>query len=176
MKKLLRSNRPFFAMATFALALAPFQLSASIIPVTATYQFIGACAPNDCTGEGTGTLTLTNYTLGTALDKTNFVSFSYSSNLITIDIDSSSLSFFAGSIASSLPAASYVNIQGSDPSQAFVSLPNGAWCGGIGCGQDNGLVSTWSAAAAPVPEPGMFLPVAGGILGLALSRRRLFSN
>jgi len=163
-----RTLRPLLAIATFALALAPIQLGASIIPVT--YQFTGVCS--DCSGTGIGSLTLSGYTLGDTLMASNFVSFSYHSNLFDIAISSSSeLQSIGGALVGPLPAANFVNIQGTAPNTTFLSTGNGFWCGGSSqtCGNDFGFTNSWASA---VPEPATFLPLAGALILLGRARRR----
>jgi len=60
--------------------------AAQAAPVTfSTFDFKGTCS--DCNGFGTGTLVLANYTLGNSFDTAaNFVSFDYSSNLLSLSI------------------------------------------------------------------------------------------
>jgi hypothetical protein len=58
---------------------------------TTTYEFTGACS--DCTGVGIGYLTLQNYTPGTALSYTDFVSFTYQSSLSVFSISASGMSY-----------------------------------------------------------------------------------
>jgi hypothetical protein len=167
-----RFTRPLLAISAFLLALAPIQLSADVI----TYQFAGDCQPGDCTGIGTGMLSLTNYTLGSEIVSSNFVSFTYQSNLIDISITPATLTFVDGFLFSPLPSAEYVFVRGSNPGALFTSFnpqQNGSWCAGSGCLQDNGPTSSWALATVEsVPEPAMFLPIAGAMMAFGFVRRR----
>jgi len=66
-------------------------LDARAQSTTTTYEFTGACS--DCTGVGIGYLTLQNYTPGTALSYTDFVSFTYQSSLSVFSISASGMSY-----------------------------------------------------------------------------------
>jgi hypothetical protein len=167
-----RSIRSILAISAFVIGLAPLQLSADVIPVT--FEFTGACAVNDCTGVGTGMLTLANYSVGDAILNPSFISFFYSSNLITISIPTANdLAFISGGF-SAIPGGSSITIQSNDPVQMFITMPEGTWCAGSGCLQDMGSQSTWTLVsdAAAVPEPALFLPAGLGLMAFGLIRRR----
>ena len=145
---------------------------------TTTYQFVGQCS--DCTGTGTGLLVLQNYTRGTALTSSNFVSFTYSSNLTNFSISSAQLTVISGSLPTSLPGTANLWLNGG----ANNRLSTGAdyWCAGATCALDWGLTHTWSfysasstpAAGAPVLTDTMLLCLAAGIAvmgGMLLKRR-----
>ncbi len=68
------------------------------------YDFSGSCA--DCQNTGNGVLTLQDYTPGTALSASNFVSFTYSSNLLTFNITQSELDFNTIGIPGTTPFVS----------------------------------------------------------------------
>src|SRR6478609_3837471 len=72
----------------FAIALAACTAATpvlSVTPVATTkFTFSGACS--DCTGTGVGILTLQNYTLGDSLNVSNFVEWTYASDLFTVDV------------------------------------------------------------------------------------------
>jgi hypothetical protein len=170
--KILRHARPLLAISAFLLALVPSQLSADVI----TYQFTGDCKEGDCTGTGIGMLTLSSYNLGDEIFSSNFVSFTYHSNLIDISVTPATLTYIDGFLFGPMPLAEYVFIRGSDPGALFNSSSSqsgGSWCGGTTCAQDNGPTSTWTTASVdPVPEPAMFLPIGGAMLAFGLIRRR----
>jgi hypothetical protein len=139
------------------------------------YQFTGTCAVNDCTGVGTGVLTLSNYNPGDTLSVAagTFVSFTYSSNLISFSILSpAELTYIGGSVNNPMPSSDFVNIQGAAPGTTFLSTVGGYWCAGTNCGADTGGVSNWDLAVAPLPEPATFLPGITALLGFYLFRRR----
>jgi hypothetical protein len=112
----------------------------------ATYQFVGQCY--DCSGTGIGLLTLQNYTLGTALNSCNFVSFTYTSNLTSFTVTVTQYGFrgLVGKLPASLPAAATVRMEGPG-SATLASNANGSW--GVGL-SDNGPTHT-RGLAAPTP-------------------------
>ena len=79
-----------FALSAFT-TLAALALPVQAIADDTSYDFSGGCS--DCQNTGNGVLTLQNYTPGTALSGVNFVSFIYSSNLLTFNITQSELDF-----------------------------------------------------------------------------------
>jgi len=117
-----------------------------------TFLFHGNCS--DCTGQGTATLVLGNYTPGTNITTGNFVSFTYSSNLISYTINGGELAFASGVIPASLPAAANVTL-GANPccSRQFTSSTNGSWCSGLNCADDNGTGGVWALPGSPTPTP-----------------------
>ncbi len=160
--------------------LAP--LNASIINPYSYYTFIGDC--EDCTGQGVGYLVLQNYTLGDPLDISNFVSFSYSSDLMTFVWSGSGsgpdqVSDFSGSLPATLPAYTDMNIW-SQGVQVFGPVSSGSWCVGInGCNLDFGVNGTFVVG---VPEPASLALTFTGFTGLMLmglrrrARRRIRDN
>jgi hypothetical protein len=93
---------------TLALS-ALLAIGALVLPVQAVaqdtvYDFSGSC--NDCQNTGNGVLTLQNYTPGTTLSADNFVSFTYSSNLLTFNVTQSELDFNTLGIANTSPFVS----------------------------------------------------------------------
>ena len=162
--------RTAFTISAFALALTPLQMRADLI----TYEFIGSCT--DCDGSGVGFLTLQNYTVGQNLDMTNFVSFSYTSNLFSYSVglaDSSDpVAFIQGAIPVDMPSSAFVEIMDTQsPAATFFSFPGGSWCVGQNCGADNGPSSTWNLATA-APEPSTLIPAVLGLSAFVWSRRR----
>jgi hypothetical protein len=154
------------------LAAGQLQLRASalvIIP-TSTYSFTGDCL--DCTGQGHGTLVLQNYTLGNPFDITNFVSFSYTSNLTNFVLNGTGsgvgqASAFSGSLPSMLPSFADVNID-SQSVQIFNTSSSGSWCAGFGgCNLDFGTNGVYNSASA-VPEPASLASTFTGLAGLML--------
>jgi hypothetical protein len=148
-------------------------LSAPAAAADTTFLFTGQCS--DCTGTGTGTLVLQDYTIGDLLNASNFVSFSYSSNLTNFAIDS--VDGIVGSL-SNLPGANFVNFFDGD--HVFSSLAVGglsAWCTGASnaCASDFGSSSSWAlAAAGAVPEPAIWaaMVLGFGLLGMSMRRPR----
>lgn len=170
MSLLSRLAHSIYTFPLLATIVGPPNLHAA--PILVTYQFTGTCA--DCTGTGTGLLTLENYTPGTSMKMGNFVSFTYDSNLTSYSFTSSDqLSFFTGLIADSLPAASFVYIvDNSARPNYFASSLDGTWCVGTYCSSDNGLGSSWAEATA-APEPATWFLVVPAIFGFLYHRRRL---
>ena len=125
---------------------------------TTTYQFVGQCT--DCTGTGTGSLTVQNYTLGAGLTYCNFVSFSYHSNLTSFTITSSNFTSLSGGLPASLPASANVSVVGPG-NNALTSNANGSWFVGA---SDYGPTSSWSLPQV-TNVPVMSVPM---LIGLAL--------
>jgi hypothetical protein len=145
--------------------LAIVQPGSAVFTTTTTYHFVGTCS--DCAGTGTGSLILGNYTLGSAFTTANFLSFSYSSNLISFTIATGSPGInVSGTLPATLPGPANVVIFNSQ--NQFVSeIPgNAAWCAGTGCLDDLGISGTWSlASATPTGAPA---PNTIGLMGVAL--------
>jgi hypothetical protein len=175
--------KDLFRLATLCVATIPLAGWCQAGPIT-TFTFTGTCF--DCTGQGTGTLVLQNYTPGTALQTSNFVSFFYTSNLITVEANS--LNNLVGMLPASLPDAADVTMDQLvvTPSCRFncttydfnsANFDNNQWSMGI---DDEGTNGIWSAAttAGTVPEPGSLTMLATGLAGLgALKlRRRLLAR
>jgi hypothetical protein len=131
-----------------------------------------------------GYLILQNYTLGDPLDISNFVSFSYTSNLMTLILDGAGsgpgqVSDFSGSLPSQLPGFTDMSIS-SQSVQVFAPLSSGSWCVGInGCNLDFGVNGVFVIG---VPEPASFALTFTGFAGLMLmgvrrrTRRRIRDN
>jgi MYXO-CTERM domain-containing protein len=146
---------------------------ASSVSNTSYFTFTGTC--NDCTGTGVGTLELVNYSLGNDITADNFVDFSYSSNLISFDLDSSASDVFivnGSSLPDTLPSTAFVGLEGDGI--LFFSFQGGGWCTGSGCAADNGPDHLWSVASAPTsaaPEPAAAFLTAPALFGLWWRRR-----
>lgn len=153
--------------------LAPLAMQAD--PIDVTYQFAGVCS--DCIGTGIGSLTLVNYTPGTSLSSTNFVSFTYSSSVLSFSIPAAPTDpvILAGMLPGSLPGPATVELLDAG-TVMFSSLGNsaGAWCAGADCASDEGSTSTWvtTSETSAVPEPATVIPVAAAIFCIGLVRRR----
>ena len=132
-----------------------------------TFVFHGNCS--DCSGQGTATLVLGNYTPGTNFTSSNLFSFTYTSNLINFTLGPSA--FASGLIPASLPAAANVNVS-SNPccSTQFSSFSNGTWCAGNSCDDDSGTGGVWALPASPTPTPTGAPALTGvGLSGLAVT-------
>jgi hypothetical protein len=133
------------------LLLAAAALHAPLSAATATFRFVGQCT--DCTGSGTGTLVLQDYTLGESLTAANFVSFTYSSNKLSYTLNAAQVQLLVGSLPASLPAPATVDFEKSDLSIQFLSSVSGFWCSGSNCFGDFGSTSTWSLVPTSPPIP-----------------------
>jgi hypothetical protein len=148
--------------------------------------FTGICQQG-CTGDGVGTLTLMNYTLGDALTNSNFVNFVYNSNdlsytITPTDFDDANDGIF-GAISSALPATSTVSFtEDFGFFDQFSSSSDGSWCAGSTCQEspnlnavDAGSQSLWSVAStasAPEPSSSAMLLVGGSVGFLLIVRRQ----
>jgi hypothetical protein len=154
--------------------IAPSPLHAE--SVTETYTFTGTC--EDCTGAGEGALVLQNYTLGDEFTVDNFVSFTYSSNLLAFDITEDQIHEFYGSFTS-LPGPADVYILSDFPEYFNLQTSSdGSWCAGSECLGDYGYTSVWAAANSPsaVPEPAVWALTLIGLATMVLVRRRSLSR
>jgi hypothetical protein len=137
-----------------------------------TYSFVGACS--DCSGNATAQLVLVNYTQGTALTAANFVSLSYSSNLLSFTLLASDNPSINGTLPVTLPSPAQVSISGPGNKILFTQS-SGSWC--AGCAADTGTSSTWGLGSLPAPSgvAPVGVPAVGtGVLaGLALAMAAL---
>ena len=142
----------------------------------ATYRFVGQCT--DCSGTGIGMLTVQNYTLGTALSNCNFVSFTYTSNLVSFTMTQSDSPNLSGMLPAPLPATATVTIRDFVIQMGFTSDVNGSWSVGAFSPSDTGASSLWgSATTTAVPTLsvaawcalGLLLAGAGALLARARS-------
>jgi hypothetical protein len=167
-----RAVRWILVVAAFLIIFGQMPMRAGTI--TSTYSFTGDCL--DCTGQGHGTLVLQNYTLGDQFDITNFVSFTYFSDLISFTLngtgpDPGEVSDFFGSLPAVLPSFADVGMN-SQSLQIFSSTSaGGSWCAGFdGCNLDFGTNGIWDQGAgpSPAPEPTSMALMVSGFAGLAL--------
>jgi hypothetical protein len=127
--------------------------AAPIPPTTTTFSFVGTCT--DCSGQGQATLVLQNYTLGSTILLANFVSLTYSSNLVNFTLGPANVPSISGSLPASLTSAADVDFfattGGAAQGMELHTSSNGNWCGGFECAGDYGTAGTWSLYSAPVP-------------------------
>jgi hypothetical protein len=150
------------AHAVAALAATAFLSNATAAHATVTtpdeeFTFTGQCA--DCTGTGIGTLTLSGYTQGNRLALSNFVSFTYKSNLLNLSYD---VATYIGGKLVNLPSADDVQMN-FNGGVAFYSLSTGSWCTGNSCEQDMGPHSLWTVTTATTPLPATLPLFASGL-------------
>lgn len=136
------------------------------------FEFSGTCI--DCSGTGKGTLVLKDYTFGDTLTADNFVSFTYSSNLLNYTLNS--VDDLTGSLTAATGPAFVVFHGGGYVFDSLVAGPFSPWCTGASgaCAADFGLLSSWSLAAASVPEPAIWgaMVLGFGLLGASMRRPR----
>ncbi len=154
------------AVAALLLAATPSQAAPST--TDQTFTFAGTCT--DCTGDALGTLVLGTTPGQTVFTTADFVSFTYSSNLIpAVDITAPT-SFSANFIT--LPGASDVSLNSA--TFKFETFTGGNWCIGFACGLHYGAGHVWSVPTDVVtaPEPTSIALLAVGLATLAARRRR----
>jgi hypothetical protein len=173
--------KDLFRLGTLCVAAAVFAGLSHASAIITTYDFTGDCT--DCTGQGTGTLVLANYTLGDPLETSNFVSFTYSSNLLSFESDSldSGYGNLQGMLPVDLPGPATVEIEGlvlvpgcgdcDELGFDSATYDSDAWSIGV---EDYGTNGIWSAAATntAVPEPSSLVTLAAGLAGLVAWRLR----
>jgi hypothetical protein len=116
---------------------------------------------------------LQGYVLGNALTNANLVSFTYTSNLVSMTITQADTPTLTGTIPASLPSAATVQVYGFS-TRTFSSGSDGSWRVGY---LDDGTSGSWSSGASPsaAPAPSTALLCALGLLlagaGALLARR-----
>jgi MYXO-CTERM domain-containing protein len=162
----MRNRSVVLTLAAVTLGLS--QISSGAFSTVTTYNFTGTCS--DCSGTGTATLTLGNYTLGQPITTSNFISLTYNgTNLqgaFTIPTGAPNLSV-SGSITT-VPGTNNVTVVSSlFNSVVFNSSTTGSWFVGLG---DAGTTSVWTAASptpTPTPAPPTIVLLAMGLLAMA---------
>ena len=161
----------------FAIALVGCAATTPVLAVTpvaiSQFTFNGDCG--DCTGTGTGTLTLQNYTLGNSLDVSNFVEWTYTSNLVSYDI--TQVGYMYG-VLDNLPGPANVSFgtgQIDAPPFFFSSFTGEGnfWNTGDQRPRDYGPDHTWALAAAPEPASWAMMVAGFGMIGAMVRRRKV---
>jgi hypothetical protein len=154
--------------------LAAVQRGSAIGSGQTVYKLVGTYSDYPG-GTGIGYLTLQNYTPGSALNISNFVSFTYDGLIhlaYTANIAPfSSSSVLSGSLPGSLattPGWAGVDLRW-DSSAAHIVLQTdqfgNEWCTGVGsCVGDTGGIYTWSPTTAPPAVPTLLSPANGASL------------
>jgi hypothetical protein len=173
-----RDFRKILHLACAAIIIAAaLDFGASAPAHASTFQFNGQCfvTAGNCTGTGRGTLVLTGYTQGNTIVDSNFVSFDYTSNLLSLSFSGAPTEpalpgpgkiFSITGDLQNLPGPAFVEINLGPSNTVFLSLASGAsWCAGSTCNADFGTVYQWSSA---VPLPAALPLFATGLVGLVL--------
>jgi hypothetical protein len=147
--------------------------TANAVTTISDFSFTGTCT-TDCTRTVTATLVLQNYTIGSAFDSTNFVSFTYHSNLFDISVPSNNPFSSANGTFGSLPGFDFVSVffQVGGQLARFESGTDGSWCVGPGCFSDQGTNGVWAVAPVPLPAALPLFATGLGALGLLGWRRK----
>jgi PEP-CTERM motif-containing protein len=144
---------------TAALIMIAAPASADSIIAVELFNYTGVCT--DCSFS-TGTLELIGgYTPGSPITTSNFLDFTYTSNLANFSINQNDTGFsVSGGLPATLPGPATLLIE--DDTWEFSSMTGGSWFVNSLVPQDFGPSNTFSAAST-VPEPG-----AMAMLGLGL--------
>lgn len=142
------------------------------------WKFTGTCF--DCVAgspgtpsTATGTLTLDNYTAGTALTAANYVSFSYSS-LVFPTLNWGAITTFGGTLSEGF-SDFYIGRDSASGPNYFGTSANSAWSLIRQTPEDVGIFGTWAIAAVPESATWAMMLVGFGALGAALRRPRRVS-
>ncbi|HMI19183.1 MAG TPA: PEPxxWA-CTERM sorting domain-containing protein [Sphingomonas sp.] len=144
-----------------------------------TFKFVGDCW--DCAGQGTATLAVTNYVLGSELNGSNFVSFTYDKSSLIDSYTINSLAGFYGSLNDTSGVyAVFIGGSVSTSSNSMMYLQTyagGTWATGpyYGAPLDVGNGGTWSLvdqASSGVPEAASWAMMLGGFGMIGATMRR----
>jgi hypothetical protein len=153
------------AMLGLAMVAAPAQA------VNTTWIFKGSCIDCGTTPVPvTGTLTVANYTAGAALSTANFVSFSYSSPLVS-NFNVTSVVSFYGSLNTGASSMGLFTFAGGLP-KLFSTNSTGVWSLIDPVPNDIGTGGTWALASVPEVATWAMMLVGFGGLGAMTRRRR----
>lgn len=149
------------ASSSFAVTASPFEV----------FTFDGICTDCKTTGHGMGTLTLTNYTPGSAIANSNFIDFTYKGD-VSYDVNNSN--FFLGNVSGNISSApGFYNFNlttlGIEGFVTFSTDTAGSWNTGVNVlSDDQGNTGTWngSAVVSGVPESSTWAMMLLGFGGL----------
>ena len=143
-----------------------------------TFKFVGDCW--DCVGQGTATLAVTNYVLGSELDGSNFVSFTYDQSSIIDSYTINSSPGFYGALDDT-PGSYSVFIGGligtTSNSMRYFQTIGSVWATGpyTGAPLDIGNDGIWTLvdpSSSGVPEAASWAMMLGGFGMIGATMRR----
>jgi PEP-CTERM motif len=142
-------------------------IALGVVPASASipldvFNYTGTCT--DCTFSNGQLELFAPYTLGAAITSSNFVNFTYTSNLLNFSINQDDPGFsVSGSLPSVLPSPADLVIE--DDLWEFSTSSSGSWfVEDLSIPRDFGPNNIWAGAASSAPEPGTI-----AMLGLGLA-------
>jgi hypothetical protein len=165
-------------LAATAISAAASLAQATVVSPFSTYSFAGQCT--DCSGVATASLMLEDYTPGTALDPSEFVSFTYGGSNLLSSYTLTNAFELEGALG---VAPGYYNVSifgyGDQGYFDFTSTTTGSWSTGPLDVADMGGQGTWNNGSTPIsaaPEPSTWLLMFAGVTGIGLMLRSAKRN